>query len=120
MLDLKPYYDAVVTADAELKTVASNIDTLFRTGTDEAKDQALALRPALEEAIGKYDRAEQLYDSLKKANLVSNVAANFVPVSPTNPAPEDPSSGAMKRADFMALTPAARAEHIKCGGTVED
>jgi hypothetical protein len=119
MLDLKPYYDAVVTAEANLKAKAEEINALFFLGTDEAKTQALALRPALDEAQNKYDQAAVLYESLKKANSISNVAAAFVPVSDTSPTPDAP-RGVMKRIDFFALLPAAREEHLRKGGKVED
>ena len=121
MLDLKPYHDAVLTADEEVKCVANEIDALFQEGTDESKEQALALRPALDEAQGKYDAALGLYESIKKAAAPSDVAKNFVPVSDTSPIPEgEEPNGVMKRHDFQALSPADREAHIKGGGTVED
>jgi hypothetical protein len=120
MLDLKPYFDAVNTANEEVQRVAAQIDAAFQPGTDEGKAQALALRPALDEAQSKADEAVKLYESLKKANQPSDMKA-FVPVSPTptTPDPEQP-KGVMKRADFKALSSADREAHIRGGGTVVD
>jgi hypothetical protein len=121
MLDLKPYFDAVNTANEEVQRIAAEIDAAFQLGTDEGKTQALALRPALDEAQSKADEAMKLYDSLKKANQPSNLAAAFVPVSqtPTTPDDEQP-KGVMKRKDFLALNSADREAHIRGGGTIED
>lgn len=121
MLDLKPYHDAVIAADTEVKRIATEIDAHFQEGTDESNEQALALRPALDEAQTKYDNALALYESLKKAVSPSNVAQNFVPVSNTSSIPEDEQSqGVMKRVEFQALNPAARVDFLKSGGKVED
>lgn len=121
MLDLKPYHDAVIAADEEVKRIAAEIDTYFQEGTDEGKEKALGLRPALDEAQAKYDNALALYESLKKASRPSDVAQNFVPVSDTSSMPEgEMPKGVLKRSEFFALSPAAREAHIRGGGTVED
>lgn len=121
MLDLKPYHDAVITADEEVKRVANEINTLFLTGTDEAKVQALALQETLDTAQAKYDAAHKLYESLKKANQSGDIAKNFVPVSPTNPTDEEEHSPTvMKRSDWIALSHVDRAAFIKGGGKLED
>jgi ElaB/YqjD/DUF883 family membrane-anchored ribosome-binding protein len=121
MLDLKPYYDAVVTADADVKRVANDIDTLFREGTDEAKEKALALQEPLDIAQAKFNAATKLYESLKKANTGSDVAQRFVPVSDAPATPEDDESPRMmKRSDWIALSPSDRATFIKGGGKLED
>ena len=121
MLDLKPYFDAVNAAKAEVQRVASELDALFREGTDEAKTKALAMQPELDEAQKKQDEAEALYESLKKTNQPNAVAQNFVPVSETPASLEDDESkGVMKRSEFEALHPAARVDFLKSGGKVED
>ena len=121
MLDLKPYHDAVITADAEVQRIANEIDAAFLKGTEEGTGQALALRPALDEAQAKYDSAIKLYESLKKASQPSNVATNFVPVSPTLPDPEgEKPKGIMKLSEFQNLVPSERMKFIKGGGKVED
>ena len=62
MLDLKPYHDAVIATDAEVKRIANEVDAHFQEGTDEAKEKALALRHTLDEAQNKTDEALKLYE----------------------------------------------------------
>ena len=120
MLDLKPYYDAVLTTDAEVKRVANEINALFQGETDEGKAQALALRPALDEAQKKADEAMTLYEAMKKANRPSDIAKNFVPVSNTSTTPdEETPAGTMTRSDFEALNTFDRMAFIKSGGQIE-
>lgn len=120
MLDLKPYQDAVLTADAEVKNVANQIDALFREGTDEAKNSALALQESLDIAQAKYDAAAKLYESMKKSSQPSDVALNFVPVSQTSPTPdaENPVD-VMTLAEYNALSPKDRLAFAKRGGRIE-
>lgn len=120
MLDLKPYYDAVITAEAALKAKAEEINALFSTGTDEAKTQALALRPALDEAQTKYTDALALYESMKTASTPSNIESVFVPVSqtPSTPDPVKPKD-VMKLSEFQALSPRERLAFAKSGGKLE-
>src|SRR3972149_2480689 len=84
MLDLKPYFDAVNTAEAEVQRIANDLDALFREGTDESKGKALELRPALDEAQKKHAEAISLYESMQRSNRPNDIAKNFVPVSPTS------------------------------------
>ena len=120
MLDLKPYYDAVVATEAALKAKAEEINASFSAGTDEAKTQALALRPALDEAQTKYNDAQTLYESMKKASTPSNIEAVFVPVSNTSPTPEpEQPKGVMKLSEFQALSPRERLAFAKSGGKLE-
>jgi ElaB/YqjD/DUF883 family membrane-anchored ribosome-binding protein len=121
MLDLKPYFDAVNAAEAEVQRIASELDALFREGTDESKVKALALRPALDEAQSKHAEAVSLYESMQKANRPNDVAKNFVPVSTTQPdQAENTQPTVIKRADYDRLSLVDRAKFIRSGGTVED
>ncbi len=121
MLDLKPYFDAVNAAEAEVQRVAAEIDTLFREGTDESKVKALALRPALDEAQSKQAEAASLYEAMQKANRPNDVAKNFVPASATTPGPAEGSQPTViKRQAYDALSHVERAKFIQSGGTVED
>ena len=121
MLDLKPYQDAVLTADAEVKNVANQIDTLFREGTDEAKNSALALQDTLDTAQTKYDAAAKLYEAMKKSSQPSDVAQNFVPVSQTSPTPEaEAPTNVMTLAEYNALSPVDRLAFAKRGGKLEN
>lgn len=121
MLDLKPYFDAVNEAEAEVQRIANEIDGLFRDGTEESKVKALDLRLALDEAQGKHAEAIALYESMQKANRPNDVARNFVPVSTTEVEPvEGSQSSVIKRQDYDRLSLVDRARFIKSGGTVED
>lgn len=121
MPNLKPYYDAALTADAEVKRVLNEMDTLFNDGTEDGKKKALELRPALDEAKNQAEQANQLYVSMRDASLVNdNAAALFT--APVDPAAQSDqhAEGAkvINRAGFKALDPAARMAFIKAGGKV--
>lgn len=121
MLDLKPYYDAVIAADAEVQRVANEIDVHFREETEEGKVQALALRPTLAEAQSKYAEAVDLYEAMQAANRPNDVAKNFVPVSDTNPdLVESKQPAVIKREAYERLSLVDRAKYIRSGGKLED
>jgi HK97 family phage major capsid protein len=73
-MDLKPYFDAVNTAEAEVTRLRNEIDSLFRAG-DQKK--ALDLRPALDEAKTKAKEANDLYLSMRDAGNPADPARNF-------------------------------------------
>lgn len=122
MQNLKPYLDAAVAADAEVKRILAEMDTAFNDGTEEGKKKALDLRPALEEAKTKAEQSNALYVSMRDASLVQdNAAALFT--SPADPAQEDDQAAqakVMKRADFKALSPEDRLAFSKAGGSLTD
>lgn len=121
MLDLKPYFDAVNAAEAEVQRVAAEIDALFRDGSDESKAQALALRPALDDAQTKHAEAVSLYESMQRANRPNDIAKNFVPVSITNPdLAEGNQPTVIKRAEYERMSLTDRALFIRSGGKLED
>lgn len=121
MLDLKPYFDAVNAAEAEVQRIANELDELFRQGTDESTAQALAMRPALDEAQKKHNEAVTLYETMQRANRPNDVAKNFVPISNTPvELPEGQQPTVIKRKDYDALSLVDRARFIKSGGTLED
>src|SRR3972149_11782632 len=121
MLDLNPYFDAVNAAEAEVQRIASELDALFRQGTDESTAKALELRPALDEAQGKHAKAIELYESMQRANRPNDVVKNFVPVSTTR---SDLAEGSqptiIKRADYGRMPLGDRANFIRSGGRLED
>lgn len=121
MLDLKPYFDAVNAAEAEVQRVASEIDALFREGSEESKTKALALRPALDEAQNKHAEAMTLYEAMQKANRPNDVAKNFVPVSQTKAdEAEGHQPSKIKRQEYERMSLNDRAKFIRSGGTLED
>jgi hypothetical protein len=121
MLDLKPYLDAVIAADAEVQRIANELDGLFREGTDESKVKALELRPTLEEAQNKHAEALALYESMQKTNRPNDVAKNFVPVSNTPPNDaEGTQPSVIKRQEYDRMSLVDRARYVRSGGTLED
>ena len=122
MLDLKPYFDAVNAAEEGVQRVANEINALFTQGTDESTKQALALRPALDEAQAKHAEAVGLYEAMQKANRPNDAARNFVPVSTTQPdqVADGSQPSVIKRQDYERLTLNERAQFIRLGGKLED
>lgn len=121
MPDLKPYFDAVNAAEAEVQRVASELNTLFCEGTDESQVKAVALRPALDEAQSKHADAVALYEAMQKANRPNDIAKNFIPVSPSSSDPDAVNQPTViKRADYDKLSLVDRAKFVRSRGTVED
>jgi signal peptide peptidase SppA len=121
MNDLKPFYDAVMSAEEEVQQLAKQISDLYAEGSDESKAKILDIKPQLDAALKKKDEAVTLYESMQKANRPNDVAKNFIPIS--NTSPEDAESRqptVIKRADYDALSLVDRAKFIRSGGTVED
>jgi len=119
MLDLKPYFDAVNAAEAEVQRVANELNALFTTGTDESMAKALEMRPALDEAQNKHAEAIALYEAMQKANRPNDIAKNFVPVS-TETKTEGVQPTVIKRQEYDRLNLVDRALFVKSGGTIED
>ncbi len=122
MIDLKPYYDDVQAKDAAVATLMETIDAAFKLGTPEGETQVLALQPQLDAAEKKAQDARDLYERMKHASQrTANPAKDFVPVAPqaATPGASTPPP-AMNRKAFEALDAAARQQHIKAGGIVED
>ncbi len=65
MRNLKPYFDAVQTAEARVRDLAAQIDDLFTSGKT---DEAVALRPQLDEAKAKAKDANDLYLSMRNTD----------------------------------------------------
>jgi hypothetical protein len=121
MIDLKPYFDAVNTTEAEVQCIASEIDVLFREETDESKIKALALKPKLDEAQAKHGQAVALYESMQKANRPNEVAKNFVPISAAASAEAAGSQPmVIKRQEYDRMSLIDRDRFIKSGGKLED
>lgn len=119
MLDLKPYFDAVNSAEAEVQRVAHELDALFTEGTEESTLQAIALRPVLDEAQNKYANAVSLYEAMQMANRPNDVAKNFVPIS-NNQEPEGNQPTVINRKDYDQMSLIDRARFIRSGGTLQD
>lgn len=121
MIDLKPYFDAVNQTEAEVQGIASELDVMFREGTEEAKAEAIARRPELDAAQNKHAEAAALYESMQKANRPNDIAKNFVPASNTQ---SDEAEGhqptVIKRQEYDRLSLVDRGKFIRSGGTVED
>ncbi len=121
MVDLKPYFDAVNTAEAEVQRIAAELDGLFREGSEESKAKALEMKPTLDAAQAKHFEAVALYEAMQKTNRPNDVAKNFIPVSQTKTeASENSQPTIIKRTEYDKLTPVDRALFVKSGGRMED
>lgn len=122
MPNLKPYYDAALKADEEVKRILNEMDVAFNQGTEEGQKKALELRPALDEAKIKAEQANQLYASARDASLVNDSMASLftTPPDPANDEPKDQSPKVINRAGLKALSPAAQIAFFRAGGKVVD
>lgn len=119
MPNLKPYFDAAVSADADVQRVMAEIDIAFNLGTPEGQTQALEMRPLLDAAKAKAVSANQMYISMRDASLVTdNAASNFT--APPDLAVKPEQKQQMTRSAFDALDFTARMAFVKAGGTITD
>lgn len=119
-IDLKPYFDSAQAADEAVQQIMTNMNTAFAKGTDEGKQEALDLRPSLDEAKTKAANANALYISMRDAAATSsNAAQQFVPVTDGTNLPA-PAGKTMVRDEFTALDAAARVKFLRDGGIVVD
>ena len=122
MPNLKPYYDAALAADAEVKRILAEMDAAFTDGTPEGKEKALSLRPALDVAQTKAKEANELYASMRDASLVNDSMASLF-TTPPDLARDDPKDGSpkvMNRNTFDALKNHAKWDYMNSGGKVVD
>jgi hypothetical protein len=125
-MDLKPYYDKAMAAEAEVQRMAGEIDALIQehdAATDEAvkaekMQAALAKRPELDAAKAKAVEANQLYVSMRNASQESGLPKKFVPANPDAQTDAQPEGKKMSRADFEALSAGERMNFTKAGGKV--
>ncbi len=120
--DLKPYYDAVNSAQAEVDRIAHELDTAMADGSDEGKLKALELTPQLDGAEKALEEASRLYELRQKADQPNDIAKNYVPVSNTAPNGDVTTGQAseIERGDFDKLSVQEQAMFIRGGGTVRD
>lgn len=118
MPNLKPYYDAALGADAEVKRILAEMDAAFNDGTEEGKRKALDLRPALDKAQKQAEDANELYISMRDASLVNdNTAALFsAPADPAKDSDQKPDRETMSLAEYNAMSPRDRLSFAKRGG----
>jgi len=121
MLDLKPYFDAVNAAEAEVQRVASELDAFFREGTDDGRAKAIEMRSLLDDAQQKHAEAVSLYEAMQMTNRPNDVAKNFVPIAnPSTEQTEGSQPTVIKRQEYERMTLTDRARYIRSGGTLED
>lgn len=116
-MNLKTYFDAVQSAQADVLRVANEIDAAFTLGTDEGKTQAMAMRTELDGAQAKATEAQALYDSMKAAASTGDAAAKFVPVAESVDKAEKKT---VTRAEYEALDFQSRYDFFKAGGEIVD
>ena len=98
-MNLKPYYDAVVTAEARVQDLAGRINALFE---NNQTDEALKLRPDLDLAKSAAKNANDLYLSMRDAVSDGQTPAQrFVPAG-GNPEPQTPAKDARATPEYSA------------------
>lgn len=114
-MNLKPYFDAVQGAQAEVVRVANEIDAQFNLGSEEGKQAALSMKAQLDEAQAKVGEAQALYDSMKAAAATGEAAAKFAPAAGSGKAE---AKKQLTRAEYEALPFADRHAFFKDGGEI--
>ena len=121
MSDMKTLYDRVLTAQANIEIVKNQINVALALGTPEGDTQALEMDSALDTAVAEEQKWHAFYDKLAGAQGTTNTAKKFVPIEAEEiPADDEKQPKTMKRADWNALAPVARAQFVTAGGKVED
>ncbi len=121
MQNLKSVYDAVKAADEKVNQIAADMVAAFDEGTEEGKQKAFDMQPALKEAREEAGKLNDLYVSLKDAGGdVDGHARKFVPAGET-PKAQAEDAKTKTRAEFEAMTHQERHQFFKDGGVlVED
>lgn len=114
-MNLKPYYDAAIAAEAKVQDILNRMDEHF---TADEKDQALELRPELEEAKQEAKEANEVYALMRDGDQSTGVAKNFIPANGKNE--QEKKTKSMTRSAFNALGARERMSYIQSGGNVVD
>lgn len=117
MQNLKPLYDAVIAAEAKVASIQKEMLESFESGTQEGKEKAMELRPALDEAKAGAVEANQLYLSMRDSDAQENGHARmFVPVPDSE---KNAGQGKqLPRAEFEALDAAEKMAFALKGGII--
>jgi hypothetical protein len=118
MGSLKPVYDAAKAADEKVSAIMAEMIAAFECGTDEGKQKALDLRPALDAAKEEARQANDLYVSMRDAQAGSDEhARRFVPVGDVA---QKAGAKEITRAEYEAMDYAERHTYLKNGGAIVD
>ncbi len=122
MVNLKPAYDAVKAADEKVNAVLAEMSAHLEAGTEEGKQAALNLRPALAAAQADAKQAGELYLEMRDASAGSEEhARKFVPVSEAAAKAASAGGKTMTRGEWLALSFSERRSFFSEGGQlVED
>ena len=117
-IDLKAVYDAAKAADEKVNAVLMEMTAAFEEGTEEGKQKALALRPALEAAKADSKQANDLYVEMRDARADSDEhARKFVPVNKDAAKASEPAK-TMTNAEWLALSFVDRRKFFADGGQI--
>jgi len=118
MTNLKPLYDAARAAEEKVRQIQQEMLDAFELGTEDGKQKALELRPALDEAKREADEANRLYISARDADAVDADAAarKFVPVKSAT----GELAKSLTRAEFEALSAADKMSFMLADGKIID
>lgn len=120
-MDLKPYYDKVLSLQSKTQGIIAKIDDALNSGMADGEEQALAMQGDLEAAIAEQEKAESFYNTLLKGSKTStNPVRNFLPVEQSEIEEEHATPKIMKRSEFQALTPKERLAYVNADGKIED
>ena len=121
MPNLKPYLDAAIKADEEKKRIMAEMDAAFNEGTEEGKQRALQMRPALDEAIQAAKEANELYASMRDGSQTDDtMAALFTTPPDTATQSETDKQTSMSLKDYQSLAPRERLAFAQSGGQLTD
>jgi hypothetical protein len=121
MPNLKPYLDAAFKADEEKKRIMADMDAAFNEGTEEGKQRALQMRPALDEAIQAAQEANELYVSMRDGSHTDDsMAALFTTPPDTAQGETDKDPKSMSLKEYQSLAPNERLAFAKSGGQLTD
>jgi len=118
MQKLRELWNAAKAADAKVQSIHAEMVAALDDGTEEGKQKALDLRPALDEAKAAADAANLLYIDARDAEPEDPDAAArlFVPV----PASQSQPAKVMTRAEFDQLPAAKKQDFMLADGHLTD
>jgi hypothetical protein len=122
MTNLKPYYDAALKADDNVKRILAEMDAAFNEGTEDGKRKALDMRPELDEAQEAAREANKLYASVRDASLTDDKMAALFTTPPDTANESDGQQGpkSISLKEYQSLAPRERLAFAKNGGQLTE
>lgn len=120
MPKLKELFEAVKTAEEKANAIMRDMTAALELGTEEGKQAALDMRPALDEARQAADEANLAYIAARDAEPGEDPNANARKFVPVQDGPRSQRAGTMLRSEFKKLSARDQMDFMLADGKLVD